>query len=137
MSSVLKRIKRVADKEGMSVSAFEASIGASKGVFTRALANGTDIQSKWLVNLVEKYPQYSSEWLLRGEGEMLKGNIVAKEELSYLSPPVGDSPESAVNTLRHVIASQDITIKSQEKTIMSLERLLSSLERELESLRNK
>ncbi|ULT28765.1 hypothetical protein KUH03_21230 [Sphingobacterium sp. E70] len=50
------------------MSALEASIGASKGVFTRALANNTDVQAKWLVNLAEKYPKYSSEWLLRGEG---------------------------------------------------------------------
>ncbi|WP_343570845.1 hypothetical protein ACLCDV_24555 [Sphingobacterium sp. Lzh-3] len=137
MSSVLKRIKIVADREGMSVSAFEATIGASKGVFTRALANGTDIQSKWLINLVEKYPQYSSEWLLKGEGEMLKPKLVLKEEEeTYLTPELEGIANSVINSLRQVIASQNITIKSQEKTIMSLERLLSSLEREIESLKN-
>ncbi|TWI17502.1 hypothetical protein [Sphingobacterium siyangense] len=137
MSSILKRIKIVADREGMSVSAFEATIGASKGVFTRALANGTDIQSKWLINLVEKYPQYSSEWLLKGEGEMLKPKLVLKEEEeTYLTPELEGITNSVINSLRQVIASQNITIKSQEKTIMSLERLLSSLEREIESLKN-
>lgn len=138
MSSVLKRIKIVADREGMSVSAFEATIGASKGVFTRALANGTDIQSKWLINIVEKYPQYSSEWLLKGEGDMLKPNLILKEEEgAYLTPELEGITNSVINSLRQVIASQNITIKSQEKTIMSLERLLSSLEHELDSLRNK
>jgi len=133
----LKRIKIVADREGMSVSAFEATIGASKGVFTRALANGTDIQSKWLINLVEKYPQYSSEWLLKGEGDMLKPNLVLKEEEeTYLTPELEGITNSVINSLRQVIASQNTTIKSQEKTIMSLERLLSSLEREIESLKN-
>jgi len=137
MSSVLKRIKIVADREGMSVSAFEATIGASKGVFTRALANGTDIQSKWLINLVEKYPQYSSEWLLKGEGDILKPNLVLKEEEeTYLTPELEGITNSVINSLRQVIASQNTTIKSQEKTIMSLERLLSSLEREIESLKN-
>ncbi|MDQ1148615.1 MULTISPECIES: hypothetical protein [Sphingobacterium] len=138
MGSVLKRIKIVADREGMSVSAFEATIGASKGVFTRALANGTDIQSKWLINLVEKYPQYSSEWLLKGEGDMLKPNLILKEEEgTYLTPELEGITNSVINSLRQVIASQNITIKSQEKTIMSLERLLSSLERELDLLKNK
>ncbi|WP_313184762.1 hypothetical protein [Sphingobacterium siyangense] len=133
----MKRIKIVADREGMSVSAFEATIGASKGVFTRALANGTDIQSKWLINLVEKYPQYSSEWLLKGEGDMLKPNLVLKEEEeTYLTPELEGITNSVINSLRQVIASQNTTIKSQEKTIMSLERLLSSLEREIESLKN-
>jgi hypothetical protein len=138
MSSVLKRIKIVADREGMSVSAFEATIGASKGVFTRALANGTDIQSKWLISLVEKYPQYSSEWLLKGEGEMLKPVSVAKEEEeAYLTPELEGISNSVIYALKQVVSSQNITIKSQEKTIMSLERLLSSLERELELLKNK
>ena len=138
MSSVLKRIKIVADREGMSVSAFEATIGASKGVFTRALANGTDIQSKWLISLVEKYPQYSSEWLLKGEGEMLKPATIAREEEeTYLTPELEGITNSVIYTLKQVVASQNVTIKSQEKTIMSLERLLSSLERELDSLRNK
>ncbi|MDR0688047.1 MAG: hypothetical protein LBF55_05080, partial [Prevotellaceae bacterium] len=48
-------------------------IGASKGVLSRALANGTDIQAKWLQRIVENYPQYSSRWLLTGQGAMLRG----------------------------------------------------------------
>ena len=50
----------------------EKSIGASKGVLSRAITNGTDIQSKWIELLVENYPHYSAEWLLTGKGEMLK-----------------------------------------------------------------
>ncbi|WP_312788784.1 hypothetical protein [Sphingobacterium sp.] len=138
MSSVLKRIKIVADREGMSVSAFEATIGASKGVFTRALANGTDIQSKWLISLVEKYPQYSSEWLLKGEGDMLRPiSIANEEEEKYLTPELEGIHNTIIYTLKQVVASQNVTIKSQEKTIVSLERLLSSLEQEIKSLRNK
>ncbi|MDM1293802.1 hypothetical protein HX021_05780 [Sphingobacterium sp. N143] len=134
----MKRIKLVADREGMSVSAFEATIGASKGVFTRALANGTDIQSKWLVSIVEKYPLYSSEWLLKGEGDMLKALPVTKEdEETYLSPELEGITNAVISSLKQVVASQNITIKSQEKTIMSLERLLSSFEREVALLKNK
>ncbi len=50
----------------------ERSLGASKGVLSRAIANGTDIQSKWIQTLVENYPIYSPEWLLTGKGPMLK-----------------------------------------------------------------
>jgi len=137
MSSILKRIKIISEKEGISVSALEASIGASKGVFTRALANDTDIQAKWLVNVAEKYPDYSSEWLLRGEGEMLKPALAKEDGETYLTPELEGIANGEINTLKQLIASQSMTIKSQEKTIMSLERLLSSFEREIESLRNK
>ncbi|QIH36593.1 hypothetical protein [Sphingobacterium sp. DR205] len=137
MSSFLTRIKVIADREGLSVTAFESAIGASRGVFTRALANNTDVQAKWLISIVEKYPEYSSEWLLKGEGEMLKPVLAKEDEEMYLTADLEGVTNGEIITLRQLIASQNITIKSQEKTIISLERLLSSFEREIESLRNK
>lgn len=137
MSSFLTRIKVIADREGLSVTAFESAIGASRGVFTRALSNNTDVQAKWLISIVEKYPEYSSEWLLKGEGEMLKPVLAKEDEETYLTPELERITNGEINTLKQLIASQNITIKSQEKTIISLERLLSSLEHEIESLRNK
>ncbi|PUV23378.1 MULTISPECIES: hypothetical protein [Sphingobacterium] len=137
MSSFLTRIKVIADREGLSVTAFESAIGASRGVFTRALANNTDVQAKWLISIVEKYPEYSSEWLLKGEGEMLKPVLAKEDEETYLTPDLERITNGEINALKQLISSQNITIKSQEKTIISLERLLLSLEREIESLRNK
>lgn len=137
MSSFLTRIKVIADREGLSVTAFESAIGASRGVFTRALSNNTDVQAKWLISVVEKYPEYSSEWLLKGEGEMLKPVLAKEDEETYLTPELERITNREINTLKQLISSQNITIKSQEKTIISLERLLLSLEREIESLRNK
>ena len=62
----------MAETEGISISALEKSIGASKGVLSRALKHGTDIQVKWLNALVENYPNYSPEWILTGKGPMLR-----------------------------------------------------------------
>lgn len=119
----------MADREGMSVSAFEVTIGASKGVFTRALTNGTDIQSKWLISLLENYPDYSAEWLLRGEGPMLCAQSVVKEfNESYLSVDQEGLSHSVIQALQQVISSQSATIKSQEKIISFMERQLSIYE---------
>lgn len=75
----------------MTIGAMERSIGASKGVLSRAISNGTDIQSKWIQIIVENYPQYSPEWLLTGKGDMLKGKESAAEISSIVSydPKVG------------------------------------------------
>ena len=70
MTNILSRIEEISRKEGKTITAFERSIGASKGVLSRAINNGTDIQSKWLQIIVENYPRYSSRWLLTGEGDM-------------------------------------------------------------------
>lgn len=72
MCKILPRIQQIADNEGIKIGAIERAIGASKGVLSRAIANGTDIQSKWLQAIIENYPRYSGEWLLTGEGDMLK-----------------------------------------------------------------
>lgn len=72
MGNVLSRIQDIARNEGITIGALERCIGASKGVLSRAISNGTDIQSKWISILVENYPQYSPAWLLTGEGTMLR-----------------------------------------------------------------
>ena len=72
MGNILSRIQEIAVKEGITITAMERSIGASKGVLSRAIANGTDIQSKWLQNIVENYPLYSADWLITGRGSMLR-----------------------------------------------------------------
>lgn len=71
MANILSRIEEIAKNEGLTITSFERSIGASKGVLSRAINNGTDIQSKWIQIIVENYPQYSTDWLLTGRGEML------------------------------------------------------------------
>ena len=56
MGNILTKIQQIASNEGITIGAFERSIGASKGVLSRAIANGTDIQAKWLEKIVENYP---------------------------------------------------------------------------------
>ena len=55
MSTILERIKVLCDKNNVTITALETTIGASKGVLSRALANNTDIQSKWIIKIVENY----------------------------------------------------------------------------------
>lgn len=74
MGTILSRIQEIASNEGITIGALERIIGASKGVLSRAINNGTDIQSKWLQVVVENYPQYSADWLLSGKGNMLKSH---------------------------------------------------------------
>lgn len=74
METILHRIEQIATNEGVKITALEKIIGASKGVLSRAINNGTDIQSKWLQSIVENYPLYSESWLLTGRGSMLKEN---------------------------------------------------------------
>lgn len=90
MSKILSRIQEIAVNEGITIAAMERSIGASKGVLSRAIANGTDIQSKWIQNIVEKYPLYSAEWLIVGRGLMLRHESISLDNTPTTSIPFHD-----------------------------------------------
>ena len=74
------RIKQIIENEGLSVRKFEEKIHCSTGVIAKALKNGTDISSKFLISIKEIFPHYSAEWLLTGEGEMFVNKSVNKKE---------------------------------------------------------
>lgn len=75
-----ERIKKIILNEGLSVRKFESLIGVSEGVISKALRNSTDISAKVLISIKEKFPQYSSEWLLTGEGPMYKSEVRQPEQ---------------------------------------------------------
>ena len=83
MGNILSRIQEIALSEGITIGAIEKKIGASKGVLSRAINNGTDIQAKWIQYIVENYPQYSTDWLITGQEPMLR-----KENKVLVSPPI-------------------------------------------------
>lgn len=86
MSNILFRINQIAANEGITITAFETKIGASKGVLSRALQKGTDIQSKWITAIVDNYPLYSTEWLINGKGSMIRNkenNLVSEPAATY------------------------------------------------------
>lgn len=85
MGNILSRIQEIALNEGITIGALERKIGASKGVLSRAINNGTDIQSKWLQIIVENYPTYSTRWLLTGKGSMLRSYGYQSFEEEYTS----------------------------------------------------
>lgn len=117
MAKILDNISVLAEKEGITIGALERKIGASKGVLSRAIANGTDIQAKWITAIVENYPLISAQWLLTGEGEMLRNEGDEKalcHQNSQESPIIG-----------HLLN----TIKEQAEEIGRLKARIEELER--------
>lgn len=113
MCKILDRIKDIVEQEDITIAALERSIGASKGVIYKAISKGTDIQSKWLEAIVENFPRYSAQWLLTGEGEMLRPEaaeyIDGKKSDQFMDRPVETRPripfEAAAGSLSIAIGS--------------------------------
>lgn len=80
---MLDRLRIFIDSLGISTRAFEARIGTSTSVISRAMRNNTDIQSKWISLIAENYPQLNLDWLLTGKGEMLRADGSPSMGISY------------------------------------------------------
>lgn len=106
---ILQRIEQLAKNEGLTITALERKIGASKGVLSRAIAKGSDIQLKWVQLIVENYPLYSTEWLITGEGEMLRerksiDNMDVKNNVGNMIPLYEDvATIGGTNTISAVL----------------------------------
>ena len=69
--NTIKRIKQYLDYKGIRVRAFERVIGMSNGSFASQLKNDKTIGVDKLENILHQYPDINSEWLLKGNGDML------------------------------------------------------------------
>lgn len=138
MCKILSRIKILADTEGVTIGTIERTIGASRGVISKAIAKGTDIQSKWLELICENYPKYSPLWLLTGQGSMLRD----MEAVTCDHPEIAENPPTEKNIaddtrqFSQQLADASIlerfmtTIKEQAEEIGRLKERIAQLERE-------
>ena len=124
MKSILEVFIKISENESIKITQLEEKIGASKGVLSRAIKNNSDIQAKWLLKLVENYPQYNERWLLTGEGNMLKKSTPSQEVQEVHDDKYTTSLEKQVALLEKHNALQEEKIAGLEKTIKELKNNL-------------
>ena len=103
------RILHYAEIKGIKVSELEKNISMSRNYFK----NTSKVSVEAVVNFLSVYREVSPEWLLTGEGEMLRSS--SSEE----SPKEEPSTDSRLLSL---IESQQRTIERQASTIENLSR---------------
>lgn len=132
---MITRIHKLIDKEGISVRRFEQSIHASNGLIRKAIANNTDVQSKWILEIADTYPNLNLDWLIKGEGEMYREESADRQaakadisvhELTELKNRM-DSLLILLESKEALIQSQAETIKTKNEIIEVKDRLIASL----------
>ena len=76
---ILERIKEYIDQKGISIAAFERSVGMSNASFSKSLKNNGSIGSDKIENILSVYAELSPKWLFTGEGNMLKSESDAHD----------------------------------------------------------
>ena len=117
MNNIVQRFQQIAENEGITITRLENKIGASKGVLSRALANNSDIQSKWLLKVVENYPIYSCDWLVKGVGPMIKdenfnSDHCLEKEINYKD--LAEARMETIDTLKKLVSFLEEKINDTE-----------------------
>lgn len=83
---ILQRIKQYIDAKGISVSAFEKSIGMSNASFGKSLKNNGTIGCDKLENILRVYTDLNPTWVITGVGNMLTETTPLPKDSLYSQP---------------------------------------------------
>lgn len=86
---MVERIKVLVKHTGLRYSSFALKCGLRQNTFSTQLSQTRPLNLETVMGIIINFPEVSAEWLLRGEGDMLKStNIIhsnADREISLLS----------------------------------------------------
>lgn len=78
------RIRALMDHYGLNTSQLAELIGGSKVKFYNLLNGSSKPDFKTTEAFLQKFPDVSAEWLMRGQGLMIKGETVSIAEMEEL-----------------------------------------------------
>lgn len=71
-TNLSERIKQIIDYKKVSINKFSTILGASNSYFNKILRDNNSIGSDKLEKILRTFPEINAEWLLTGQGSMLK-----------------------------------------------------------------
>lgn len=120
--NALKRIKEYIDFKGISNKAFEISVGFSNGAFASQLKNNKTIGVDKLENILKTYKELNPNWVLLGEGEMLK---ISKNDSSNSNQSIEDIIASKVESrIKSILPNRDDLNKKMDKLMAMVSEVI-------------
>lgn len=104
---IVQRLLEVIEYSGLSQSAFAKKIGSTQANLWRQL-NGQKVNVATVVAIAQQFPEVDCNWLLRGEGNMIKGII-------------DDTQERRIDGLLDVVTTLQNTINNLQEKIKQLQ----------------
>lgn len=117
---MITRIQTLKDHYGLSTRALAIKCGLNQPTLDRMLKGINALNLNCVTSILIAFPEISAEWLLRGEGEMMKQDMATKEleRIGKLN--------NVVDSLQEVIDVKNATITSLSDRIKQLENQLNS-----------
>lgn len=105
MKNVRNRIQKILKKEQVTVNALAMSYGENQAKLNNQINAETTISVNTILIVLDKFPNISAEWLLRGTGSML----LTEPHHETLTGEIRDDSET-IAALKETIAAQKIAI---------------------------
>lgn len=117
------RILQFIEIQSINREIFFKKIGASKSNFAKS-ALKSEVSATIVSNIVVQNPELSAEWLLTGEGQMLKNEYSCQDMSSIASDFTTPYGKESIND----------TIRAKDEHIRDLQEQIRTLNRQLEAL---
>ena len=125
-SEIAKRIKEIINYLGISETKFAQEIGVTQSGLNSMFRRNTEPSYKILNAIVVKYAFISTDWLLRGEGEMLK------QDTPYMEQPVEADSRNQFDNVKEAIQQGEI-IEMMKRQMEQNEKIIAQLMKVIES----
>lgn len=79
MEELVERINKIREYKGLTGKALSDEIGMKYSTMNNYLNGNQDPTVPFLMRILDKYPDVSAEWLMRGEGAMIKKKSMEDE----------------------------------------------------------
>jgi hypothetical protein len=124
-SSIGQRLGQVISHSGKSVNQFAAELGERPDKYYNVIRGRSNPSWEMIENVIRICPEVDGNWLLKGEGEIVKATEAVPAALPQPghAEPAADQPaESREELLRQIIADKQKLILALEKQVALLEK---------------
>lgn len=134
--TIKERVYEFVKSEGLTIKEFEERCGLSNG-YVSSMRKGFGLEK--LENVLTEFPDLSRDWLLYGEGEMLKsGAVVGGNGIAVSGNNVKTGSVSVVGgeaaALREKVKMMQALLEEKDKLLEEKERNIADKERMIKIL---
>lgn len=123
--NIKDRILQIIEYYNFSIRSFEKKIGTSNGQISKCIARNSAIKSDILAKILEICPDIDANWLITGNGEMLKRTPATELQSDATAALWKDVvPREMYDT---VLAQKDTLIKQLDDRIVSQAHFLEAV----------
>ena len=77
---VLQRIRSIIKQKRISINALSGMIGMPQVTLNRQMSGESSMTLETFVSIMNKFPEVSLDWVVRGDGKMVNENRVSEED---------------------------------------------------------